>query len=90
MAKLRKNERNEKEKDIFLFHFRVPVTSVEPKLRKNDKNAKGKPAFLSFKKKMYLCTILNMMIMPNKNIFVGFGLRSEFVSLIYRELMKSE
>lgn len=32
---------------------------------------------------MYLCTILNMMIMPNKNIFVGFGLRSEFVSLIY-------
>ena len=90
MAKLRKNERNEKEKDIFLFHFRVPVTSVEPKLRKNDKNAKGKPAFLSFKKKMYLCTILNMMIMPNKNIFVGFGLRSEFVSLIYRELMKRE
>ena len=90
MAKLRKNERNEKEKDIFLFHFRVPVTSAEPKLRKNDKNAKGKPAFLSFKKKMYLCTILNMMIMPNKNIFVGFGLRSEFVSLIYRELMKRE
>ena len=31
---------------------------------------------------MYLCTILNMMIMPNKNIFVGFGLRSEFVSLM--------
>ena len=28
--------------------------------------------------------------MPNKNIFVGFGLRSEFVSLIYRELMKRE
>ena len=72
-----------KKKTFFFFHFRVPVTSVEPKLRKNDKNAKGKPAFLSFKKKMYLCTILNMMIMPNKNIFVGFGLRSEFVSLIY-------
>ena len=82
LTKLRKNVRNEKEKDIFLFHFRVPVTSAESKLRKIDKNAKGKPAFLSFKKKMYLCTILNMMIMPNKNIFVGFGLRSEFVSLI--------
>ena len=28
--------------------------------------------------------------MPNKNIFVGFGIRSEFVNLIYNELMKRE
>ena len=26
--------------------------------------------------------------MPTKNVFAGFGLRSEFVNLIYRELMK--
>lgn len=28
--------------------------------------------------------------MPNKNIFAGFGVRSEFVNLIYSELMKRE
>lgn len=28
--------------------------------------------------------------MPNKNIFAGFGVRSEFVNLIYTELMKRE
>ena len=28
--------------------------------------------------------------MPNKNIFAGFGARSEFVNLIYSELMKRE
>ena len=28
--------------------------------------------------------------MPNKNIFAGFGVRSEFVNLIYQELMKRE
>ena len=28
--------------------------------------------------------------MPNKNIFAGFGARSEFVNLIYTELMKRE
>lgn len=28
--------------------------------------------------------------MPNKNIFAGFGARSEFVNLIYMELMKRE
>ena len=28
--------------------------------------------------------------MPTKNIFAGFGLRSEFVNLIYSELMKRE
>ncbi|MBQ2496154.1 MAG: hypothetical protein II521_08565, partial [Prevotella sp.] len=28
--------------------------------------------------------------MPTKNIFVGFGIRSEFVNLIYNELMKRE
>lgn len=28
--------------------------------------------------------------MTNRNIFAGFGLRSEFVNLIYRELMKRE
>ena len=33
-AKLRKNERNAKGKAIFLLHFRVPVTSAQPKLRK--------------------------------------------------------
>lgn len=28
--------------------------------------------------------------MPTKNIFAGFGVRSEFVNLIYTELMKRE
>ena len=28
--------------------------------------------------------------MPTKNIFAGFGVRSEFVNLIYKELMKRE
>ena len=28
--------------------------------------------------------------MINKNIFLGFGLKSEFVNLIYSELMKQE
>ena len=28
--------------------------------------------------------------MPTKNIFAGFGVRSEFVNLIYNELMKRE
>ena len=28
--------------------------------------------------------------MPTKNIFAGFGVRSEFVNLIYQELMKHE
>lgn len=28
--------------------------------------------------------------MPTKNIFAGFGIRSEFVNLIYTELMKRE
>ena len=28
--------------------------------------------------------------MPTKNIFAGFGIRSEFVNLIYKELMKRE
>ena len=28
--------------------------------------------------------------MPTKNIFAGFGVRSEFVNLIYLELMKRE
>ena len=37
---------------------------------------------------MYLCTILNVMNMPTKNIFAGCGARSEFVNLIYSELMK--
>ena len=30
------------------------------------------------------------MNMPTKNIFAGFGLRSEFVNLIYSELMKRD
>ena len=30
------------------------------------------------------------MNMPTKNIFAGFGVRSEFVNLIYTELMKRE
>ena len=38
----------------------------------------------------YLCTILNVMNMPTKNIYAGFGVRSEFVNLIYQELMKRE
>ena len=32
----------------------------------------------------------NVIIMTNRNIFAGFGLRSEFVNLIYGELMKRE
>ena len=28
--------------------------------------------------------------MPTKNIFAGFGVRSEFVNLIYTELMKGD
>ena len=28
--------------------------------------------------------------MSNKNIFLGFGLKSEFVNLIYQELMKGQ
>ena len=28
--------------------------------------------------------------MPTKNIFAGFGVRSEFVNIIYNELMKRE
>ena len=28
--------------------------------------------------------------MPTKNIFAGFGVRSEFVNLIYNELMKGD
>ena len=28
--------------------------------------------------------------MPTKNIYAGFGVRSEFVNLIYTELMKRE
>jgi hypothetical protein len=45
---------------------------------------------IHFKKLSYLCTILNIMNMPTKNIFAGFGVRSEFVNLIYHELMKRE
>ena len=41
-----------------------------------------------FQKLLYLCIVLNVMSMPTKNIFAGFGLRSEFVNLIYNELMK--
>jgi len=33
---------------------------------------------------------LKYMNMPTKNIFAGFGVRSEFVNLIYTELMKRE
>ena len=43
-----------------------------------------------FQKLLYLCNVLNVMSMPTKNIFAGFGLRSEFVNLIYNELMKRE
>ena len=43
-----------------------------------------------FQKLSYLCTVLNVMSMPTKNIFAGFGLRSEFVNLIYNELMKRD
>ena len=39
---------------------------------------------------LYLCTVLNIMNMPTKNIFAGFGVRSEFVNLIYTELMKRD
>ena len=42
------------------------------------------------KKELYLCTILNNLNMPTKNIFAGFGARSEFVNLIYKKLMKRE
>ena len=40
------------------------------------------------KKLLYLCEIQNIMSMATKNIFAGFGVRSEFVNLIYAELMK--
>lgn len=43
-----------------------------------------------FKELLYLCTILNIMNMPTKSIFAGFGVRSEFVNLIYTELMKRD
>ena len=43
-----------------------------------------------FQKLLYLCNVLNVMSMPTKNIFAGFGLRSEFVNLIYNELMKRD
>lgn len=40
------------------------------------------------KELLYLCGILNIKNMSTKNIFAGFGVRSEFVNLIYTELMK--
>ena len=43
-----------------------------------------------FEKLLYFCTVLNVIDMPTKNIFAGFGVRSEFVNLIYTELMKRE
>ena len=43
-----------------------------------------------FQKLLYLCNVLNVMSMPTKNIFAGFGVRSEFVNLIYNELMKGD
>ena len=43
-----------------------------------------------FQNLLYLCNVLNVMSMPTKNIFAGFGLRSEFVNLIYNELMKRD
>ena len=36
-----------------------------------------------FQKLLYLCNVPNVMSMPTKNIFAGFGLKSEFVNLIY-------
>ena len=43
--------------------------------------------YSSFELKLYLCTILNNVNMATKNIFAGYGARSEFVNLIYAELM---
>lgn len=39
---------------------------------------------------LYLCSILIEMYMSTKNIFAGSGARSEFVNLIYAELMKRD
>ena len=43
-----------------------------------------------FRKNYYLCIIQIILTMSTKNIFAGFGVRSEFVNLIYMELMKRE
>lgn len=43
-----------------------------------------------FKDNVYLCTVRMVISMPTKNIFAGSGARSEFVNLIYAELMKRD
>lgn len=42
------------------------------------------------KKELYLCTILNNINMPTKNIFAGLGVKTAFVNILYDELMKRE
>ena len=39
---------------------------------------------------MYLCSVLNIMSMPTKNIFAGTGVKTTFVNILYEELMKRE
>lgn len=46
--------------------------------------------FVYIKKELYLCTILNNINMPTKNIFAGLGVRTTFVKILYDELMKRE
>jgi len=45
---------------------------------------------LFYSEKSFIFARSNVYIMFAKNIFAGFGIRSEFVNLIYKELMKRE
>ena len=47
-------------------------------------------ALVYIKKELYLCTILNNINMPTKNIFAGLGVKTAFVNILYDELMKRE
>lgn len=47
-------------------------------------------ALVYIKKELYLCTILNNINMPTKNIFAGLGVKTTFVNILYDELMKRE